>query len=200
MESGGCLRGRLLRRLSGAVGEASERLGVADGDVREDLAVELHLGQLQSVHEGAVGHAVLARGGVDARHPEPAEVALAVAPVAVPVLVRLEQRFLGPLVVRVGLAAEALGELEGRPALLLRVDGALDAGHLVFFPSRIFTRWASWPSIGCGSDCRRFRFADFFSRMCDVNAERPRTLPVAVTLKRFFAPEWVFCFGMRSAQ
>ena len=25
---------------------------------------------------------------------------------------------------------------------------------------------------------------------------RPRTLPLAVTLKRFFAPEWVFIFGM----
>src|SRR3954454_23473360 len=26
---------------------------------------------------------------------------------------------------------------------------------------------------------------------------RARTLPLAVTLKRFFAPEWVFIFGMR---
>jgi hypothetical protein len=25
---------------------------------------------------------------------------------------------------------------------------------------------------------------------------RPRTFPLAVTLKRFFAPEWVFIFGM----
>jgi hypothetical protein len=25
---------------------------------------------------------------------------------------------------------------------------------------------------------------------------RPRTLPLAVNLKRFFAPEWVFIFGI----
>jgi hypothetical protein len=32
-----------------------------------------------------------------------------------------------------------------------------------------------------------------------VNALRPRTLPVAVTLKRFFVPEWVFIFGMAAS-
>src|SRR6516164_7411788 len=31
------------------------------------------------------------------------------------------------------------------------------------------------------------------------NARRPRTLPVAVSLKRFLAPEWVFVFGMGTA-
>src|SRR4051794_33357385 len=70
------------RRLTGGVGESGEGLGVADGDVREDLAVELDAGELEAVHELAVAHAVLARGGVDARDPEAAEVALAVAAVA----------------------------------------------------------------------------------------------------------------------
>jgi hypothetical protein len=28
------------------------------------------------------------------------------------------------------------------------------------------------------------------------NALRPRTFPVAVSLKRFLAPEWVFIFGI----
>jgi hypothetical protein len=31
------------------------------------------------------------------------------------------------------------------------------------------------------------------------NARRPRILPVAVTLKRFLAPEWVFIFGIAAA-
>src|SRR6516165_5103522 len=31
------------------------------------------------------------------------------------------------------------------------------------------------------------------------NARRPRTLPVAVSLKRFLAPGWVFVFGMGTA-
>src|SRR5206468_4262461 len=114
------------------------------GDVREDLAIELHAGQLEAMHEGAVAHAVLARGGVDASDPEAAEVALAVAAVAVRVGVRLHHRFLGALVVRVRLAAVALGQVERLAALLLGVDGALDAGHFFFAPSSTLTRGESW--------------------------------------------------------
>src|SRR5919204_839098 len=109
------------RRLPGALGKPSERLGIADCDVRQDLAVELDLRQAQTVHELAVRHALAARRGVDARDPEAAEVALLVAPVAVGVAVGLEQRLLGALVARMRLAAEALGALERRPALLTRV-------------------------------------------------------------------------------
>ena len=42
----------------------------------------------------------------------------------------------------------------------------------------------------------RLRLGDFFSRMWLVKECRPRTLPLAVSLKRFLAPEWVFIFGM----
>ena len=35
----------------------------------------------------------------------------------------------------------------------------------------------------------RLRLGDFFSRMWLEYAGRPRTLPLAVTLKRFLAPE-----------
>src|SRR5205085_1593191 len=86
-------------------------------------------GQLEAVHELRVGQPVQPRGGVDAGDPETAEVALAVAAVAVGVRLRLHQRFLGAAVVRVRLAAEALRPLEGCAALLARVDGTLDAGH-----------------------------------------------------------------------
>src|ERR1700761_8696401 len=41
-----------------------------------------------------------------------------------------------------------------------------------------------------------FRLADFFSRMCDFMPCRRISLPVPVILKRFLAPEWVFCLGM----
>ena len=47
-----------------------------------------------------------------------------------------------------------------------------------------------------GAPRARFFFGDFFSRMWLVKGCRPRTLPVPVTLKRFFAPEWVFILGM----
>src|SRR5215207_11740914 len=42
----------------------------------------------------------------------------------------------------------------------------------------------------------RFRFADFLVRMWLLNALRRRTFPAPVTEKRFFAPLWVFIFGM----
>src|SRR3954453_7195383 len=41
-----------------------------------------------------------------------------------------------------------------------------------------------------------FRLADFFSRMCDFIPCRRISLPVPVILKRFLAPEWVFCLGI----
>src|ERR1700712_1103668 len=41
-----------------------------------------------------------------------------------------------------------------------------------------------------------FRLADFFSRMCDFMPCRRISLPVPVILKRFLAPEWVFCLGI----
>ena len=43
---------------------------------------------------------------------------------------------------------------------------------------------------------RRFRAGDFFCRMWLAFARRPRSLPLAVFLKRFLAPEWVFILGM----
>src|SRR3712207_6433075 len=101
---------RRRRSLSGALGESAEGLGIAHGDVGQDLAVQLDAGELQAVHERAVGHALEARGGVDAGDPQAAEVALAVAAVPVRVGVRLHQGFLRALVVAVGLPAEALGE------------------------------------------------------------------------------------------
>src|SRR5919112_4261867 len=77
------LLGGSSRRLSGGIGKSAERLGVAHGDVGQHLAVELDAGQLEAVDERAVAQAILARGGVDAHDPQAAEVALAVAAVAV---------------------------------------------------------------------------------------------------------------------
>src|ERR687895_1330502 len=65
------------RRLPGALGKASEGLGVADGDVGQHLAIELDLGQAQPVHELAVAHALAPGGRVDAGDSQAPEVALA---------------------------------------------------------------------------------------------------------------------------
>src|SRR4051812_10111189 len=107
-ESFGFRVGLSRRGLPGFLGKTSERLGVADGDVREHLAVELDAGLLQAMHELAVRHALLARRGVDADDPETAEVTLLVAAVAVRVPIRLEQRLLRALVAGMRLPAEPL--------------------------------------------------------------------------------------------
>ena len=58
------------------------------------------------------------------------------------------------------------------------------------------TRFWSAFAISAGRPSLRLRLGDFFSRMWLAFARRPRSLPVAVVLKRFLAPEWVFIFGM----
>src|SRR5205085_10163779 len=157
-------------RLAGGLRKSGERLGIAHGDVREDLAVQLDTGQLEAVHERAVAETVQAGGSVDAGDPQAAEVPLAVAPIAVRVRVRLHQRFLGALVIRVRLAAEALGALERRAALLLGVDGALDPGHFFFAPRSTFTRGASCSEMSIGLPKPRLRFGLFFSLLWPENA------------------------------
>src|SRR5947209_4008244 len=81
--AGGCPGSGGRQRLAGAVGKPSERVGVADGDVGQDLAVQLHAGELEAVHELRIGEVVLPGGRVDARDPQPAEVPLAVAAIAI---------------------------------------------------------------------------------------------------------------------
>src|SRR3954447_5554251 len=134
------------RGLPGCLHESAERLGVAHGDVGQNLAVQLDSGQLEPVHELRVAHAVELGGSVDAGDPQATEVALAVAAVAVGVRLRLDEGFLRPLVVVVGLAAVSLRPLEDFAPLLARVDGALDP-HL---PSSAFTRLTSCSAMRSG--------------------------------------------------
>jgi len=63
-------------------------------------------------------------------------------------------------------------------------------------PSIRLIRGVSSSDMIFGPPSARFFFGDFFSRMWLVKGWRPRTLPEPVTLKRFFAPEWVFILGI----
>src|SRR6266850_3523478 len=85
---------------------------VHHGQIGEHLAVDLDVGALQARHECAVGHAELAHRSVDARDPQRAKLALAVAAVAVGVLPRLHHRLLGDPVDVAPAAAESLGLLD----------------------------------------------------------------------------------------
>jgi hypothetical protein len=79
---------------SGGLGESRldplhqglERLRLANGEIGEHLAVDLDPRPVDAVDELGVSEPVLARAGVDALNPEPAEAAFAGAPVAIGVL------------------------------------------------------------------------------------------------------------------
>src|SRR3954451_4034453 len=166
-----------------------------DGDLGQHLAVHLDLGFAQAVHQFRVAHALEPRGGVDAGDPEAAEGPLFVTPVAVGVHARPLHLLFGKAVGGVLASEVALRFLQHLAALLARVDGALDAAHLP--PrSRVRTFFWSLGAMSTGFAIFRFRFGDFFSRVWLEKARRPRSLPVAVFLKRFLAPEWVFIFGI----
>src|SRR5690242_18304491 len=57
--------------------QVAERAWIADGEIGQDLAVEIDPGLLQPLHQTAVAQAVQPCGGVDADDPERAELALA---------------------------------------------------------------------------------------------------------------------------
>ena len=61
----------------GGLDEGGEGRGVVDGQVGQDLAVDLDTRGLEALDEAVVGQAVGAGAGVDALDPELAEVALA---------------------------------------------------------------------------------------------------------------------------
>src|SRR5262249_50853152 len=158
---------------------SAERLGIAHGDVREHLPVQLDPALAKTGHELAVGETLPPGGRVDPNDPKAAEIALARPPVPVSVSLRLHDLLFRGAVARVLLAAIALRALEDRAALLAGVDGALDPGHCFRpLPARSrFTSVASPPLISTGRPSRRFRFAGFLPRLCDVNACRARILP-----------------------
>ena len=113
-----------------ALGDGGERLRVAHRDVRERLAVELDPGLLHALHEAVVREAVLARGSVDADDPERPERPLLRLAVAVGVDERVLDLLLREAVARLLAPVVALRLLEDLGALLARVDGTLDPGHV----------------------------------------------------------------------
>src|SRR3974390_949062 len=67
---------RCQRRL-GLLGQALKSGGIVDGEIGEDLAVELDAGFLQAVDEAVVADAVQLGGGADADDPQGTVLALA---------------------------------------------------------------------------------------------------------------------------
>src|SRR4030095_16463549 len=90
-------------RSSGLLRQGSARLGndrlegvaLVHRDVGQDLAVEIDAGELEAVHELAVGQAFGADRGVDALDPQGAEAALLHLAVAIGILPGLLDRLAG---------------------------------------------------------------------------------------------------------
>ena len=76
------------------VDDGLESLGVVEGEVGKDLAVDFDAGFRQLVDKLAVVHIVLAHGGVDTHNPQAAELALLVSSVAIRVSLTLFVRVL----------------------------------------------------------------------------------------------------------
>src|SRR5262249_43831226 len=81
-------------------------------EVGQDFAIELDRGLLEPAHEHRVAHPAFARGRVDARDPQRAELALAHAPVAVGVLAGLHHGLFGYTEDVLAAAAKPLGLIE----------------------------------------------------------------------------------------
>src|SRR6478735_9109567 len=115
---------------AGELHECGEGRRVVDGEVREDLAVDLDTGGLESLHEPVVGHAVGAGRGVDALDPETTEVALLGPTVTVGVAERVGDLLLRLAVETRPLTAVTARALENDATLLLGVDRPLHACHV----------------------------------------------------------------------
>src|SRR5688500_1050478 len=112
----------------GELGELAEGLGVADGEIGEDLPVDLDAALLEAGDEPAVAQAVDPGRRVDPGDPQRAELRLLLPPVAVGVPHAALDGLLGGLV---QLAPAAPGALGGLHDLLLPGvvrNAALDSG------------------------------------------------------------------------
>ena len=83
-----------VRDLLHLVDDGLEGLGVVQGEVGKDLAVDFDTRLGEFVHELAVVHAILTHGSVDTDNPQAAEFALLVSSVAISVLLTLFVRVL----------------------------------------------------------------------------------------------------------
>src|SRR5215212_9019186 len=109
--------------------DGGEDLGLRGREIGQDLAVEVYLGEPQTVDQPRVGETVFAGAGVDALDPERPEVPLALLSSLVGVDAALPDLLLGPLVRAVLGPAVAFRLIQDLTALLAGVDAARGACH-----------------------------------------------------------------------
>ena len=126
-----------------------------DRELRQALAIERVARRLQPGHELAVGEPVLARGGVDAHHPQAAEVALLAAAADERVLERgVDRLFRGAIELALGLV-EPFGPAEQLLALRAPYISTFYSRHC--FLSSMFMAVVDRSSISVRSGLRKHR-------------------------------------------
>src|SRR6185312_574506 len=114
----------------GLLHDLGEGRRITDGEIGEDLAVELDVGALQPAHELRVADAVYARSGVDADDPEGPEVALALTTVPRGVAPGVVDRVDHRLPELAAPSAVALGRLADAIAAAPRLESSFCSSHL----------------------------------------------------------------------
>src|SRR5690606_13082745 len=114
----------------GLFADGDEGCRFVHGQLGEDLAIDLDAGLQQAMDQDAVGQALLAGRGIDARDPQCAEVALLLAAIAVGILPGLDDRLVGRaeylaagVVITLGLGQDLLVSASGD-------DAAFDSCHV----------------------------------------------------------------------
>ena len=118
-----------IERRLGRLTETTERGEIGDGEIGQDLAIDLDAGSVETGDEPAVADVVQTARGVDALNPEATELALLGATVAERVLTGLHHLLVGGADGTALVAVVTLGALENLTAALLGVDCTLDSCH-----------------------------------------------------------------------
>ena len=111
------------------IDNGGERFRLADGDVGQDLAVDLDPGLAEAVDKSGIGQAVLAHRRVEALDPQRPEGALPVLAVAVGILKGLVDRRLGGADRVLAPAVIALGGVQNFLVFGVARHAAFHAGH-----------------------------------------------------------------------
>src|SRR4051794_36137399 len=158
----------------GRLDDLAEGAFVADGDVREDLAIDRDVRGLEALDEPAVGQAAGAGCRVDADDPQAAHLALALLPVAGGVGHRMQER-LARRLDQPGLGAlSTLGGVEEALMPAVRRDAALDSCHSGACSCPLEVRQQAPDLLGVlGADGRQAGIATGASRRLDLEVVAP---------------------------
>jgi hypothetical protein len=116
--------------LPGDSHHCGKRFGIAHGKISQDLAVDSHSGNRESLDQAVVWEAIQSAGSVDPLNPEPAHVAFTVTAIAIGILQRPHHRFVSALVQPVSRTAMTLDLQKDFSMPAMSRNTTLDTSHV----------------------------------------------------------------------